>query len=63
MSTRKRAGTDTSSRPVAVLSTTLAGLLAGGMLFIEVVLLPFWRGMPPADFRRWFAAHADRIRP
>jgi uncharacterized membrane protein len=45
-----------------VLSTTLAGLLAGGMLFIEVVLLPFWRGMPPADFRRWFAAHADRIR-
>jgi len=47
---------------VPLLSTVLAGVLAGGMLFIEVVLLPFWRGVPPADFRRWFAAHSDRIR-
>jgi hypothetical protein len=40
----------------------LTGLLAGGMVLIEVVLLPFWRGSSPADFRDWFAAHSGRIR-
>jgi uncharacterized membrane protein len=32
------------------------------MLFLRIVLLPFWRGAPPAEFRSWFAAHAGRIR-
>jgi hypothetical protein len=50
------------SRPLAVLTAVLAGLLAGGMLLIEVVLVPFWRGMPPAQFRAWFASHSGRIR-
>ncbi|WP_176832288.1 anthrone oxygenase family protein [Geodermatophilus sp. DSM 45219] len=40
----------------------LVGLLAGGMVLIEVVLLPFWRSVPPAEFRRWFTANAPRIR-
>ena len=48
--------------PVAVLPAVLTGLLTGGMVLIEVVLLPFWRGIPPAEFRRWFSAHAHRIR-
>ena len=26
------------------------------------VLVPFWRGTSPADFRRWFTTHSDRIR-
>jgi hypothetical protein len=26
------------------------------------VLLPFWRGASPADFRDWFTAHSGRIR-
>ncbi|MGY1705695.1 anthrone oxygenase family protein [Geodermatophilus sp. SYSU D00697] len=32
------------------------------MVLIEVVLLPFWRGASPAEFRDWFAAHSGRIR-
>jgi hypothetical protein len=32
------------------------------MLLIEVVLLPFWRSVPPEEFRRWFTANAPRIR-
>jgi uncharacterized membrane protein len=32
------------------------------MVLIEVVLLPFWRSVPPAEFRRWFTANAPRIR-
>lgn len=50
------------SRPLALVSTVLTGVLTGGMVFIEVVLLPFWRGLPPAEFRAWFASHAGRIR-
>ncbi len=50
------------SRPLGLLSAVLTGLLAGGMLLIEVVLVPFWRGTPPAEFRDWFAAHSSRIR-
>ena len=45
---------------LAPLSAVLTGLLAGGM--VEVVLLPFWRGSSPAEFRQWFTAHSDRIR-
>jgi Domain of unknown function (DUF1772) len=43
-------------------SATLNGLLAGAMLFLRVVLLPFWRGLAPAEFRAWFAGHSGRIR-
>ena len=50
------------SRFLALLATVLAGLLAGAMILIDVVLLPFWRGVPPEQFRTWFAAHSDRIR-
>ncbi len=53
---------DALARPLAPLSAVLTGLLAGGMGFIEVVLLPFWRGSSPAEFRQWFTAHSDRIR-
>jgi anthrone oxygenase-like protein len=45
-----------------VLTAVLVGLLAGAMVLIEVVLVPFWRGAPPADFHAWFAAHSGRIR-
>jgi hypothetical protein len=50
------------ARFLALLSAVLAGLLAGGMILIDVVLLPFWRAVPPEQFRTWFAAHSDRIR-
>ncbi len=45
-----------------LISAVLAGVLAGGMVLIQVVLVPFWRGIPPAEFRQWFTAHAERIR-
>ncbi len=50
------------ARPVGLLSAVLVGLLTGGMVLIEVVLLPFWRSVPPEEFRRWFTANAPRIR-
>ena len=50
------------ARPVALLSAVLVGLLTGGMVLIEVVLLPFWRSVRPEEFRRWFTANAPRIR-
>jgi hypothetical protein len=50
------------SRSLAVLTAVFVGLLAGAMVLIEVVLVPFWRGLAPADFRTWFAAHSNRIR-
>ena len=49
-------------RPLALLSAVLNGLLAGGMILIELVLVPFWRAAPPAEFRSWFAAHSPRLR-
>jgi hypothetical protein len=50
------------ARPLASATAILLGLLAGGLLLIRVVLVPFWRGMPPAEFRTWFAAHSGRLR-
>jgi hypothetical protein len=50
------------SRVLAAVTAVLVGLLAGGMVLIEVVLVPFWRGAPAADFREWFTAHSGRIR-
>ena len=50
------------SRPLALVSAVLAGVLTGGMVFIEVVLLPFWRSLSAAEFHAWFAAHSGRIR-
>ena len=50
------------ARFLALLSAVLAGLLAGAMILIDAVLVPFWRGVPPEQFRTWFAAYSDRIR-
>ncbi len=50
------------SRRLSLLSAVLTGLSAGGMVFIEVVLVPFWRGTSPAEFRHWFTEHSNRIR-
>jgi hypothetical protein len=38
-------------QPLAVLTADLVGLLAGAMVLIEVVLVPFWCGLPPASGR------------
>ena len=46
---------------LARLAAFLLGLLAGAMLDIGVGLVPYWQGLPPAEFRAWFGAHAWRI--
>ena len=50
------------TRPLASLSAALSCLLAGAMLFLRIVLLPYWRSVPPSEFRAWFAKHSGRIR-
>jgi uncharacterized membrane protein len=50
------------TRPLALVSAVLSGVLAGAMVLIQVVLVPFWRDTPPAEFRRWFTANVERIR-
>jgi len=32
------------------------------MVLIELVLVPFWRGVAPAEFRAWFVAHSEGLR-
>lgn len=49
-------------RVLTVLTAAVTGVLAGAMIFIEAVLVPFWRGSPPREFREWFAVHSPRIR-
>ena len=48
--------------PLALASSALTGLLAGAMILLRAVLVPFWRDLPPAEFRAWFARYSDRIR-
>ena len=49
-------------RALGILMAASTGLSAGAMLVIRLVLVPFWRGMPPHEFRAWFAAHSEQIR-
>lgn len=49
----------TSLKPLTAGAT---GMLAGAMLLIKVVFVPFWRGMPPREFRSWFGRNSSRIR-
>jgi hypothetical protein len=46
----------------ARLSCLLLGILAGAMLFIGDVLVPFWMAIPPETFVAWFTDNAPRIR-
>lgn len=46
---------------LAYVTAVVIGLLAGAMLFIGVALVPFWQGLPPPEFRAWFAVHSVRI--
>jgi len=48
--------------PLRVAAAGVTGMLTGAMLLIKVVLVPFWRGVPPREFRIWFAEHSGRIR-
>jgi hypothetical protein len=49
-------------RALGVLAVASSGVSAGAMLFIRLVLVPFWQGASPSDFRSWFADHSEGIR-
>ena len=46
---------------IHVLAVTALGVYAGGTLTEGGVLVPWWRGLPPAEFLRWYAANHARI--
>ena len=48
--------------PLRLATAGLTGMLAGAMLLIKLVLVPFWRDAPPPEFRAWFGRHSSRIR-
>jgi hypothetical protein len=50
-----------SAGSVRRISAGLAVLLAGAMLVIRVVLVPFWQRLSPHEFRGWFRGNAGRI--
>ncbi len=62
MKQERRTSIAPRTQAIGLVAAVLAGVLAGSMVFIQVVLVPFWRGIPPAEFRLWFTAHAERIR-
>jgi Domain of unknown function (DUF1772) len=49
------------SELVSTASTGLTGLFVGAMLLIAVSLVPYWRGLAPAEFRAWFVAHSGHL--
>jgi hypothetical protein len=49
------------ARQLAQASALLLGLLSGAMLLIAVSIVPFWRGLAPAEFRTWFSANSASI--
>jgi hypothetical protein len=42
---------------LALLAVAALGISAGAMLAEELVLVPYWRAIPPDEFLRWFAAN------
>jgi hypothetical protein len=52
---------DRVSTSVALVAATVLGLSAGAMLAEGVVLVPYWRALPPRDFLDWFGANEPRL--
>jgi hypothetical protein len=50
-----------AARLLLQLSTLMLGLLAGAMLFILMILVPYWSSLEPATFRAWFATNYNRL--
>ncbi len=47
--------------PFQILAVVGSAAFAGMMLAIALILGPYWRGLPPADFVTWFAANSGLI--
>ena len=46
---------------ISAIAVMALGLSAGAMLAEAVLLVPYWRSLPPSDFLRWFAANETRL--
>ncbi|HJQ82831.1 MAG TPA: hypothetical protein VKA21_02055 [Candidatus Binatia bacterium] len=46
---------------VRVLSAVVLGLSAGAILAEGVLLVPWWRALPPQAFLAWYAENAERL--
>jgi hypothetical protein len=46
---------------LTAVATAVLGISAGAMLAEQMVLVPYWRSLPPADFLRWFAENEPRL--
>ena len=49
------------STGVGYIAVILLGLSCGVMLTGAVILVPFWRSLPAAEFLAWFAANAQHL--
>lgn len=47
--------------PFQILAVAGSAAFAGVMLAIALILGPFWRSLPPADFLAWFSANSGFI--
>ena len=43
------------------LAVTAMGLTAGAVLAEAMVLVPYWRSMPPAAFLAWYRQHGELL--
>ena len=43
------------------LAVIVSGVSCGAMLTGAMVMVPFWRSIPAAEFLTWFGANADRM--
>jgi len=46
---------------IRFLCTGALGVFAGAMLTEGLVLVPYWRLLPPAEFLTWYAANGQRL--
>jgi hypothetical protein len=49
------------ARPIMAIAAIALGVSAGAMLTEQMVLVPYWQSLPPAEFLRWFAANEPRL--
>jgi hypothetical protein len=59
-------GHDSAGRSVVasnllMLTCLVLGLLAGGMLVIDVSFVNFWKSLSPSEFQAWFAAYSHLL--
>jgi len=55
------AGRSVVASTLLMLTCLVLGLLAGGMLVIDVSFVNFWKSLSPSEFQAWFAAYSHLL--